>query len=229
MSQCPLKQGGRLADRFLIKVTEQADGILETFYLGNPDYVRAAAIEDLDCKVSRGKFMVGRRSVPIEIRLGEAKDTLEREESFGKETGRLLDPGDFNEVNFVDVEKFHALFRGILRRHCLKELRECMCGTKINESQSDISKEPDPADLGQIRDEHASQDIREELVAGFAQFSELLRISNQRAAAQTADEVAASIKSAEDWDADHYDFWKEDRQIACFKRRCIGKAKGSVL
>jgi hypothetical protein len=93
---------GALAARLLIRCAGARRGEGGTVLLGNPAYVCAAAIEDLDCKVASGFFLVsGGR---------------------GRETRRALDPAEFTPAEWEGTEEFHALYRRILRRHSVREL-----------------------------------------------------------------------------------------------------------
>jgi hypothetical protein len=210
-----VKLDGRLADSLLVRVVERGDGARETFYLGNPDYARAAAIEDLDCKVSGGLCMTGVRTVDMEVRLGEARGAVGRAERYGKETGRLLEPDDFEPAQFQGAEEFHALFRGILRRHCTRELKDCLPwfsprDRNSNNSEDAASDAAAPGDGTAAATELAAAELKEEMIAELARFSELLRSDGQDAAALTNDAIVAHLNGPEgwaEWDAGHFEFW----------------------
>jgi hypothetical protein len=157
---------GGLAERLLVKQVQNTDGLLEKVYLGNPDYVRSAALEDLDCKVSGGRLLV---------------DAAGR----GIETRRRLDAGRFNRAEWQGPDEFHALFRQILRRHSVKELgREVF---RYPAPPEDLSVPcPSPEEL--IR-------LKLYLIRQFALLAELLRAKKQLTTAELVEAIIRCLET----------------------------------
>lgn len=205
-----LATNGRLADALLVRVVERDDGSRETFMLGNPDYARAAAIEDLDCKVSGGRLMLGERAVSAQVRIGSATSEFKRVERYGKETGRRLDPEDFGKAEYQGSEQLHALYRALLRRHAVREMKDCLPwftqGDHVTGEDAESGWNSVPAEGSPVEADEVKQAVIEEL----ARFSELLRADGQDAAAATTDAVITRLDRLPDlagFENDHYGFW----------------------
>lgn len=157
---------GDLAARLLVKHVQKPDGAEEKVYLGNPDYVRSAALEDLDCKVSGGRLLV---------------DATGR----GAATRRRLDAQKFNRAQWQGQEEFHALFRQILRRHSVRELGRDVFRHAAPAEDTDIPC-PSPEEL--IR-------LKLYLIRQFALLAELLRARKQLTTAELADAIVGCLET----------------------------------
>ena len=157
---------GDLAERLLVKHVRKTDGAQEKVFLGNPEYIRSAALEDLDCKVSGGRLLV---------------DATGR----GRETRRRLDARKFNRAEWQGQEEFHALFRQILRRHSVREL-----GRDVfrNAAPLDDLEIPCPSPGELIR-------LKLYLIRQFALLSELLRARKQLTTAELADAIIGCLET----------------------------------
>jgi hypothetical protein len=172
-----LDREGPLADRLLGKSVERADGSVKTVHLGNPAYARSAAWEDLDCKVSVGHF---------------ARDA----EGLGVETRRSLEPQRYRPVVWRGSEAFHALFRRMLRMHCLHEMMDFLPATERPEESAD----PDDVAV-----------LKADAIRNLSRFEEILLQENRISVAETANAVVAHLEQPgillSDWQ--HDSFWND--------------------
>ncbi|MEK7752168.1 MAG: hypothetical protein AAB654_09655 [Acidobacteriota bacterium] len=169
---------GGLAERLLVRQVGSTRVLL-----GNPDYARAAAIEDLDCKVSGGALMVG-------------------PEGPGRETARALSPREFVRAGWRGPREFHALFRAILRRHCARAVSDRLWFTAEGSAGERSADEDEPTTRLAVQSpeegvinrtdlpEHIQQHIRELSV-----LAEVLRGNGQSAVADLVEAIIDTLEA----------------------------------
>jgi hypothetical protein len=208
-----LGREGPLADRLLKHRVERADGSLQTVYLGNVDFVRSAAVEDTDCKVSAGRCTLR----PAYAKGGEIflapppGDPPALPVEIGWETMRRMDPAKFAPADWRGDLEFHGLFRSILRRHCVREQQAQLGWNAPADELPDEYEENQPAGEGLEADRDLrAEEVRQHYVRELGKFYVLLLHRKQKAAAETTWAVIECLnREAPAWETGHDLFWAE--------------------